>query len=159
MTILTLQTCVYAPLQICFDLSRSIDLHQLSMRQTNEKAVGGRTFGLIDVHEHVTWTARHFFVTYKMTVKIIEMEKPHFFKDEMIDGPFKFMSHTHLFFEKENRTVMKDIFQYKVPFGLIGKLFNYLILKRYMRNLLLQRNSMIRHVAESGDWKKFTNKK
>lgn len=55
-----LTTEINAPIEICFDLSRSIDLHQLSTAKTNEKAIKGVTAGLIGPDESVTWEAVHF---------------------------------------------------------------------------------------------------
>jgi hypothetical protein len=44
---------------------------------------------------------------------------------------------------------MHDVFHYQVPYGIAGKLFNHLILKRYLTNLLLTRNTFIKQAAES----------
>jgi hypothetical protein len=40
-------TDIAAPTGVCFDLSRSIDLHLESMVASNERAVAGVTSGLI----------------------------------------------------------------------------------------------------------------
>ena len=45
---------INAPIERCFDLSRSIDLHTLSTSHTNEKAIAGVTSGLIGLNEEVT---------------------------------------------------------------------------------------------------------
>jgi hypothetical protein len=47
MPIITLKTEIHAPIERCFDLARSIDLHQLSTAGTRERAVGGVTSGLL----------------------------------------------------------------------------------------------------------------
>jgi hypothetical protein len=57
---IVLKTEIDAPIEVCFDLSRSIDLHQISTAHTNEQAIDGVTSGLINLHESVTWRARHF---------------------------------------------------------------------------------------------------
>jgi hypothetical protein len=62
-TRIDLITIINAPIEICFDLSRSIDLHQHSTQQTREKAIAGRTTGLIGLNEFVTWRATHFLIT------------------------------------------------------------------------------------------------
>jgi hypothetical protein len=49
-----LKTEVEANMEIVFDLSRSIDLHKISMGNTNEKAIAGKTSGLIELDESVT---------------------------------------------------------------------------------------------------------
>ncbi len=70
MPIITLKTYVNADKQTVFDLARSIDLHQISTKHTNEKAIAGRLSGLIELNETVTWQARHFGITQKLTSKI-----------------------------------------------------------------------------------------
>ena len=55
-----IKTQIKAPIQIVFDLARNIDLHKLSTSQTNETAIAGKTSGLIDIGESVTWRAKHY---------------------------------------------------------------------------------------------------
>jgi ligand-binding SRPBCC domain-containing protein len=147
-TTIRLTTSIRAPIEVCFDLSRSIDLHIESTRQSNERAVEGRTSGLIEEGEFVTWEATHFFVRQRLTTRIVEMKKPDYFKDVMVNGAFKSMEHEHHFQSSNGSTVMIDQFCYEVPFGFIGKVFDYLILKRYMTQLLVTRNEMIKKVVE-----------
>ena len=148
MTTLTLTTVIHASIGICFDLARSIDLHKESMLQSNEKAVGGRMTGLIEEGEFVTWEAIHFFVRQRLTSKITKMEIPFYFKDVMIEGAFVSMEHEHYFQSIKGVTTMTDQFYYKVPFGLIGKVFDFFILKKYMIKILTIRNEAIRKSAE-----------
>src|SRR5215218_8887243 len=54
-----MSTYIAAPRERVFDLARSIDVHQRSLEHTRERAVGGRTSGLIGLGETVTWRARH----------------------------------------------------------------------------------------------------
>jgi ligand-binding SRPBCC domain-containing protein len=154
-TTIFLETIIYAPVQICFDLSRSIDLHMKTAEHTGEKAVAGRTSGLIESGEFVTWKAKHFGLWQQMTVKISAMEIPFYFKDEMTRGPFLSMHHEHIFSFSQDRTTMVDKFNYTVPYGIAGMLFNKIILRRHMTNLLGRRNSMIKLIAESDNGKYF----
>jgi ligand-binding SRPBCC domain-containing protein len=155
MTTIELKTVINAPVSICFDLARSIDLHQISTKKSNEKAIAGRISGLIGKGEQVTWQATHFMIRQTLTSKIADMQAPHYFIDKMTAGAFKLMEHTHTFREVNGQTVMSDLFHYEVPFRWAGSLFNKLILKKYLTKLLLHRNTVIRQVAESGEWKKF----
>jgi ligand-binding SRPBCC domain-containing protein len=155
MTSIELKIEIKATRDVCFDLSRSIEVHQLTTRKTNEEAIGGVTKGLIEEGEWVKWRAIHFMIPQTMTVQIKEMRPFRYFSDQMIQGPFKWMKHHH-FYEAENgRTVMSDKFEYEVPFGIFGKLFDKLILKKYMTRLLKHRNGVIKSLAESGEWKKY----
>lgn len=148
-----LKTVINAPIERCFNLSTSIDLHKLSAFKTKEEAIKGRKTGLIKLNESVTWKAKHFGMWHHLTVKISKYNKPNSFTDEMTKGSFKHMRHLHLFETKEGATVMTDIFEFSSPFGIIGKLVDKLILKNYMTRFLEERNIVIKKYAESNDWK------
>lgn len=147
-----LETFICAPVERCFDLSRSIDLHRISLEHTNEKAVGGKTSGLIEAGETMTWEAVHFGVRQHLTVKITEMQSPVYFCDEMTKGAFKRMRHEHFFDSKAGGTLMIDRFFYGVPFWIFGRIFNRAVLRDYMEKLLRKRNETIKRTAETDEW-------
>ena len=111
-----LTTFIAAPVQRVFNLSRSINLHQISTASTNEKAIEGVITGLINKHEIVTWQAKHFFKTRLFTSKITEMQSPDFFTDEMLKGDFKSFQHQHHFKAAENGTIMIDLIDFESPY-------------------------------------------
>ena len=151
---LHLTTTINAPIKIVFDLARSIDLHILSLEHTNERAVAGRTTGLVEKGETVTWRAKHLGVTQELTSLITDVEPHHYFADELVKGAFKHFKHEH-FFEQlgDGSTLMKDIFDYTSPLGFLGQLADFLFLEKYMTQLLEQRNLTLKQVAEDGRWK------
>ena len=149
-----LHTEINAPIDICFDLSRSIDLHKESMLHTKEEAVAGKTSGLIEDGESVTWQAKHFGVTQFLTSKISNLKRPYIFRDSQTKGIFNFFHHDHVFEEINGKTLLTDIFEYQSPLGILGKLADFLFLKSYMTKLLEQRNKVIKEYAESDKWKK-----
>ena len=151
---INLTTTIEAPIERVFDLARSIDLHKLSTKKTNEEAVGGKTFGLIELGETVTWRAKHFNLYQKLTVEITEYDRPKMFKDVMLKGAFKSMKHLHKFKKEGNNTKMIDEFEFESPFGIIGRLANSLFLKNYMTNFLIERNKELKTYAESEEWRK-----
>ncbi len=157
MPIIRIETEINSNIKICFDLSRSIDLHKISTKQTNEKAISGKTSGLIKLNESVTWRAKHFGIYQRLTSKITEFEKPNYFVDEMVNGIFKKFKHEHKFISQNNKTLMIDIFDYESPFGILGKLADKLLVKQYMNKLLKERNRIIKEYAESNQWKKILN--
>ena len=117
-----LETEIKSTLEICFDLSRSIDLHKLSIAKTNEQTIAGTTKGLINLNEWVTWQATHFGIRQKLTSKITSFDRPHYFKDEQVMGTFKSIMHEHKFELVGDKVIMKDIFEFQSPFGLLGEL-------------------------------------
>lgn len=152
-----LYTEIQSSLEIVFDLSRSIDLHQISTAQTNEEAIAGKTSGLIGLNESVTWRARHFGIYQKLTSKITEFERPNYFVDEMVSGAFKRFKHEHIFTKVGDKVVMKDIFDYTSPALFLGKIADKLFLQSYMEKLLTERNRVVKEFAESERWKEVLN--
>ncbi|HLZ58279.1 MAG TPA: SRPBCC family protein [Ktedonosporobacter sp.] len=149
MPTIRLETYIHAPVERCFDLSLSIDLHQGSMAKTRERAVAGVTSGLLKLNDTVTWEATHFGVRQRLTTKITEYERPVRFVDEMLQGAFKEIRHVHEFLPQHDGTLMIDIMAFQSPLGVLGWLADSLVLERYMLKLLLARNQHIKNVAES----------
>jgi ligand-binding SRPBCC domain-containing protein len=122
MPTIELETEIKSDINICFDLSRSIDLHKISTAKTNEEAIEGKASGLISLNEFVTWRATHFGIRQKLTSKITEFERPFHFRDEQLKGVFKFIIHDHYFEIVGDGVKMKDVFRFQSPFGFIGRL-------------------------------------
>lgn len=154
MVTIELTTFIAAPPERVFDLSRSIDLHRLSMEHTREEAVAGRTSGLIGLGETVTWRARHFGVRQRLVVRITGYERPRWFRDEMERGAFASMVHDHHFAAVEGGTEMRDVFCFRAPLGSIGRVVAHLVLRPYMTRLLAHRNTAIKRAAEGREWRK-----
>ena len=148
-----LTSFITAPIERIFDLSRSINLHQISTADTNEKAVAGTISGLIDKNETVTWQARHLFKTRQFTSKITEMQSPDFFIDEMVKGDFESFHHEHHFKAAANGTIMIDLISFESTYGLIGKMANSILLISYIKKFLKKRNAVIKDYAETQKWK------
>lgn len=123
-----------------FDLARSIDAHKLSMSGSREEAVAGVTSGLISLGEEVTWRAWHFGVPLRMTSRITAMDKPDYFVDEQVRGPFRSFRHVHEFTNDAAGTLMVDRIEFTAPFGPLGRLAEKLFLARYFRKLIESRN-------------------
>ena len=153
MPVIHLTTFIKAPRQRVFDLSRSITMHAVSMKHTNEKAIKGVISGLINLNETVTWQAKLLFKQRVMEVKITEMKPFENFTDEMVKGDFKSMKHEHHFKEIENGTIMIDLFSFETPYGWWGKVANFIFLKQYLQKLLESRNVAIKLYAETNQWK------
>ncbi len=157
MPTIELEIRIRSGIETCFDLSRSIDLHQISTAGTNEKAIDGKTSGLINFNEFVTWQATHFGIRQKLTSKITAFNRPYHFRDEQIKGVFKYIVHDHHFRVHTDHVIMKDIFRFQSPVGFIGQLFDRTILKNYFRNFLLKRNAIIKEYAETEKWRSVLN--
>ncbi|MCG1036515.1 SRPBCC family protein [Polaribacter sargassicola] len=71
----------------------------------------------------------------------------------MVKGAFSEFKHEHYFNKSNNGTLTTDFFDYKSPLGILGKLADKLFLKKYMIELLTERNRIIKEFAESEKWK------
>jgi ligand-binding SRPBCC domain-containing protein len=149
MTTIVLETEINTDVNKCFDLARDIEIHKVSAKNTNEEAIAEKTNGLCELGDKITWEATHFGIRQQLSVEITKFNKPYFFEDKMIMGAFKSMRHEHSFKEFKGGTLMTDKFEYSVPFGFIGSIFNKLILKSYLTKFLLTRNSVIKQIAEN----------
>jgi len=85
----------------------------------------------------------------QLTSKITAMDPPVYFQDTMVQGVFRSLKHDHFFRAlAPNRTEMRDIFCFAAPWGILGRLAEILVLRRYMRKLLWERNDALRQIAE-----------
>jgi ligand-binding SRPBCC domain-containing protein len=149
-------TDIHAPIERVFDLSMSLDLHMDSVSHTKERAVAGKTSGIIGLNETVTWEAVHLGVRQRLTSKITEVNWPYFFEDVQVKGAFKWFTHKHYFKEADGTTNLRDTFDFEAPLGILGKIASWLVVKRHMEKFLIARNNAIKRVAESEhDWKKY----
>ena len=79
-----------------------------------------------------------------------------YFQDTMIQGPFRSMQHDHIF-----RALSPDLTEMETSFALpphcrsLGAWPRSLVLRRYMRSLLCERNAVLKETAESLAWQRF----
>lgn len=143
---IVLVTEIRAPIAACFDLSRDLDLHARSMIASGERAIAGRTSGLIGMGEEVTWRARHFGLWHEHRSRITQYDRPRHFRDEMVAGRFRSFVHDHDFEERDGVTRMVDTLDFASP---AGSLVDRVLLAPYLRRLLRRRNRAIRLEAEA----------
>ena len=155
MITLHLSTPIAAPPERVFDLARSIDLHHRSLDWTREQPVAGRTSGLIGLDEWVTWRAWHLGVRQRLTSRISAFDRPRYFQDVMVRGAFAWMEHDHWFDATPGGTLLRDEFRFAAPLGILGRMVEALVLRRYMTRFLARRNAVIKRVAESEEWREF----
>lgn len=148
MSIITLETLIDAPAELCFDLARDIDAHIASTAGSEERAVAGVTTGLLGAGDEVTWEARHLGFRWRLTSRITEFDRPRRFVDEQTQGPFYYWRHEHRFQPWGETTQMVDEVHYRIPFGIIGRLVERFFLHRYLTRLLERRCQYLKVSAE-----------
>ena len=77
---------------------------------------------------------------------ITSYDPPQRFVDEQLKGPYIFWHHTHTFVKKGNGTLIRDRVQYVMPFGLFGKVFHVLFVKKQLEFIFTYRSRMIERI-------------
>lgn len=153
MPVIKLRTLIRAPIERCFDLARSVDLHVKSTSTTGERAIAGVTHGLLGLGDQVTWRARHFGIWQNLTSRITVFERPRHFRDSMVRGAFSRFDHDHFFAPFGYDTEMRDVFDFTSPLGPLGRIVDGIVLTRYLTRFLEERNRIVQRVAESDEWR------
>ncbi len=83
--------------------------------------------------------------------EITHVEKPNYFVDEQRFGPYSFWHHKHFLKAIPGGVEMKDIIDYKSPFGPIGDLMNIILIKGQLKNIFDFRNKKLIEIF--GEWK------
>lgn len=71
MPIIKHQQFIKAPVQVCFDLVRNVEIHTQTTTKTKERAVGGKTEGLLEAGDSITWEAVHFGTKQRLTALLV----------------------------------------------------------------------------------------
>ena len=152
-------TVIGAPIERCFDLARSVEVHLFGNVHWGESAVAtaGVTSGLVGLGQRVNWRAKHFGVWHELLSEITSMYRPIYFQDRMLHGPFRFMEHDHFFrvLSRAIPTEMKDAFRFAAPLPILGRMAEIAVLRQYMQRLLRERNHAIKQIAESDEWRRY----
>ena len=144
MACIRLETFIDAPVELCFDAARNIDLHASATSPLKHRPVEGVTSGLINLGEEVTWEGSFFGIGQRMTSRIVNYSRPDTFTDEMKRGPFKRWRHKHSFTSHGKGSLILDEVSFASPLGPVGYLFDVIFLKRFMTRILTGQNEAIR---------------
>lgn len=148
MSSLVVVTRIAAPPDVCFDLARSVDAHTQSSAFTGERAVEpGRTSGLLELGDLVTFEGVHFGIRQRFTAKIVEMDRPRLFVDEVVKSAFRSMRHVHAFEPDGDGTLMTDSIEWISPFGILGRIADALVVKRHLTKFVTEKQRRLAEMA------------
>jgi len=151
MAVIELETLIAAPLERCFDLSLSVELHLDSTAKTGEHVVAGVSSGVLRQGDCVTWEARHLGRRFRLAVQVMTYDRPRQFRDEQVKGPFRRMAHDHSFEPRAEGTCMRDHFD----FATWAPPLDRFVLFPHLRRLLIERNAAIKSAAEADGWRRY----
>ena len=146
---IVVETVIVAPREVVFDLARDVSAHTASAAFTRERAVPpGRTSGLLELGDTVTFEGMHFFLRLRFTARIVELDRPSRFVDELVRSSFRKLRHEHDFEEQGEVTVMRDTLEWVSPFGFIGRIADALFVTAHMRSFVTRKQLALKEIAE-----------
>ena len=147
---------VHAPIERCFMLSTSLAIVE---RELKMHPVRGRTSGLVTGGDTVRWKGWQLGLPQMHESLIEAFQPPTFFRDRMIAGRFASFEHDHKFVDQGDGTVLLwDELRFTMPFGWLGDLVGRWVLAPHIRGLMRRRFALLKHIAESREWKDYLPK-
>ena len=154
MQTIRMTTLVRAPVERCFRLSLSVELHLASVGG-GERVIDGVRTGLLHSGEMVTWSGRHFGLRLRHT-SVIDGWRPYaYFRDSMVRGMFASFVHEHHFATMDDGTRIRDELRFTAPLGALGRMVERAALRGHLVRMLRRRNAFLRRVAESDEWRRY----
>lgn len=104
---------------------------------------------MLELGDAVTFEAVHFGVRLRHAARITEFDRPRRFADEMERGIFAAFRHVHEFIEEGGFTRMRDVLEWRSPWGPIGRIADRLFVERHLRNYMARKQSALKQIAEA----------
>ncbi|HEX7150402.1 MAG TPA: SRPBCC family protein [Thermoanaerobaculia bacterium] len=146
---MVVETRIAAPPRVCFDLARDVEAHTNSASFSHERVIPpGRTSGLLELGDTVTFEGVHFGMRQSFTAKIVEVDAPHRFVDELVKSTFRHLRHVHEFLPDGTGTLMRDTLDWKSPLGILGVLADKIAVERHMRWFVATKQRALKELAE-----------
>ena len=147
---IVIETLIRAPRSTVFDFARDVGAHNESASFSRERVVApGRTSGLLELGDLATFEGTHFGLRQSFTLKIVEMEPPVRFVDELVRSAFRRMRHIHEFEWREEGTLMRDTLDWECPFGIVGRFADALVIERHLRSFVTRKQLALKRTIES----------
>ena len=80
----------------------------------------------------IRYTLKLHGVRFRWESRIAEYAENQYFADEQLSGPYARWYHRHVFQEGADGIAIEDIVEYRLPFGLIGRLAHALFVRRQL---------------------------
>ncbi len=92
----------------------------------------------------IDYTVKPLFgIPVRWQTEICKVKKLSFFTDRQTKGPYKVWEHSHTFIEKDNGVLMTDVVNYKLPFGLLGRFAEWLLVRKKINAIFDYRKTIL----------------
>lgn len=88
-------------------------------------------------------------VPFFWTTEITHVTEPHYFVDEQRAGPYALWHHQHHFKQVDGGIEMTDEVHYALPFGLLGRFFHAILVRKQLNSIFDYRFSILQSVFEN----------
>ncbi|WP_010522488.1 SRPBCC family protein [Aquimarina agarivorans] len=119
------------------------NLSKIMPKSMKFKVIDGATLPLYcgQVIQYTVTPLPFFNTTWLSEINYIQ--KPNFFVDTQLEGPYKLWHHKHYLEAIPNGTLVTDIVHYQVPFGVLGRLLHPVIIKPKLAKIFEYRTKHI----------------
>lgn len=124
-------------------LSNPKNLSHLTPKEMNMKIISGADRSMYPgqiIQYSVTPLAG---IKTKWVSEISQFKKGKYFVDIQLEGPYAFWHHQHFIHELEGGVQMEDIINYKVPFGILGKMVHPILVKPKLEQIFKYRQERL----------------
>jgi ligand-binding SRPBCC domain-containing protein len=87
-----------------------------------------------------------FGIPVKWQTEITAVEKPNYFIDTQLKGPYTLWEHHHHFIQKANGILAMDRVRYSLPFGILGDVFHSIVVRRKIESIFEFRRIMLEKI-------------
>ncbi|MFT5328822.1 MAG: ligand-binding SRPBCC domain-containing protein [Planctomycetaceae bacterium] len=150
---------IRAPIERCFDIARSVDVHKDTSTLIRGRAIAGKRTGLSDLGDETTWSARFFGLRFKIRTRVTRMVKSQYFCERRVSGLIERFEHDYHFTENEGSTRMEDVFSISLPLGLLGQGLLQLVLRPKLERVQMHRLQAIQQICEGDKWRQYLERK
>lgn len=148
MTSQTYHREIAAPLEVVFDLCRSVDFHLEAAKTIQAKAIGGQKTGLSEEGAVTVYSARFYGCRFQLTMEISDFHPPFEFRDSMTRGLFTHFSHHYLLTPIAEGCLLKDTFSFELPLRKISQFATYSLIQPALEKAQNTRLDAIRKKSE-----------
>jgi ligand-binding SRPBCC domain-containing protein len=94
----------------------------------------------------IDYTIRIALMPVRWTTLITSYEPPYRFADIQLNGPYAYWHHTHTFTGTDDGTLITDEVRYAMPFGVIGRMVHYAVVRHQLKSIFRNRGFAIEKI-------------
>lgn len=154
MEIIRLTTWIKAPVERCFRLATSPDIHQVLVSLSVSGILRPGPSPHLSEGDRLKWPGHYLGLLPTYTTRIAQMRQCGCFREVLETGGFRHFEHDHHFTPLNDGTRMRDEIRFVIPPGFLGPMTTPVV-RRYLIWRISMGNSLFRHIAQSQLWRQY----